>query len=119
MSLLTSQVLSYGAMFLLVSGFIAYGYFTSRFVKELRTRHERIWIELGSPKVVDRSSSNENRTKFFQYLNKQFYRQLNDKSLNQAGDLARKAMYFMMVSTPLSMVLMFTVGFICIPGTCR
>jgi hypothetical protein len=116
MSLWMSKALSLSSLFLLASGFIAYGYFATRFVKQLRTRHEKVWAELGSPVVISRGSS---KAKFFSYLSGQAYRQLNDETLNRLGGLARNAMYFMMVSTPLAMVIMLTVGIICAPGSCR
>ena len=112
------QLLSFGAIFLLISGFIVYGYFVSKFLNQLRTHHEQAWASLGNPTMFDRTSSYADKSKFFQYLNKRTYRQLNDKSLNRSGDLARTAVHFTMVSVPLAMGTMLAIAFICMPGSC-
>src|SRR5690242_20226206 len=115
MSFLMSKVLSLGALSLLASGALFYFYFASKFVARLRTRYERVWVELGSPVVMSRNSS---RVKYFAYLKKKGYRELNDEALNRLGDLARKATYFMWTSMILAMAIIFAVGFICAPGSC-
>ena len=111
-----SKVLSLGSLALIVGGVLPYAYFANKFVKLLRTRHEQVWMELGSPKVMDRTSS---RGKYFAYLSKKVYRKLNDASLSRSGDLARIAMYFWRVSMILALATIFTVGIICAPDSCR